>query len=107
MTEDTFVPAIGEDELKAGTMKLVTVAGRSILLARYGDQFYGVSNRCPHMGCSLANGELKEYIVTCPCHGWRFDIRNGQYQAAKAIKLMTYECKIQDGKIHIKLRDDV
>ena len=106
MAEDAFVPSVSADELKAGSTKLVTVAGRSILLARHGDQVYGVSNRCPHMGCSLANGELKGYVVTCPCHGWSFDIRNGQYQKAKTIKLMTYKCKIQDGKIHIKLVDD-
>lgn len=107
MSKDVFVPAIGEDELKDGLMKLVNVAGRGILLARHGDQVYGVSNRCPHMGCSLANGTLKEYIITCPCHGWSFDIRNGEYQTAKEIKLMTYECKIQDGKIHVRLLDDL
>lgn len=106
MREDDFVPAISEAELKDGSMKLVNVASRSILLARYADQVCGVSNRCPHMGCSLANGILKEYIVTCPCHGWSFDIRTGEYQKAKQIKLMTYECKIQDGKIHVKLPDD-
>lgn len=107
MGEDDFVPAIGEGELKEGSMKLVNVAGRSILLARQNGQVYGVSNRCPHMGCSLANGTLKEYIVTCPCHGWSFDIRTGEYQKAKQIKLMTYECKIQEGKIHVKLLGDL
>ncbi|MEJ5328060.1 MAG: Rieske (2Fe-2S) protein [Candidatus Bathyarchaeia archaeon] len=106
MHEGDFVPAISEAELKAGSMKLVNVAGRNILLARYGDQVYGVSNRCPHMGCSLANGTLKDYIVTCPCHGWSFDVRTGEYQKAKQIKLITYECKIQDGKIYVKLPDD-
>ena len=107
MTADDFVEAISEGELKDGSMKLVNVAGRGILLARRGDNVYGVSNSCPHMGCSLANGTLKEYVVTCPCHGWSFDIRSGEYQKAKQIKLRTYECKIQDGKIHVKLLDDL
>ncbi len=107
MSDRDFVPVIGESELRGGSMKLVNVAGRSLLLARYGDQVYGVSNRCPHMGCSLANGTLKGYIITCPCHGWSFDIRNGEYQKAKEIKLMTYTCKIQDSKIHVNLPDDV
>jgi 3-phenylpropionate/trans-cinnamate dioxygenase ferredoxin subunit len=106
MREGDFVPAISDAELKDGSMKLVNVAGRGILLARYAGQVYGVSNRCPHMGCSLANGTLKDYIVTCPCHGWSFDVRTGEYQKAKQIKLITYECKIQDGKIYVKLPDD-
>lgn len=103
MCEDDFVPAISEGELKEGSMKLVNVAGKSILLARRHGQVYGISNRCPHMGCSLANGTLREYIITCPCHGWSFDIRTGEYQKAKQIKLMIYECKIQEGKIYVKL----
>lgn len=107
MSEDAFVSTINENELKDGSMKLVNVAGKDILLARHGNQVYAVSNRCAHMGCSLANGQLKEYIVTCPCHGWSFDVRNGDYQKAKQIKLATYACKIQNGKIHVKLLDDI
>jgi len=107
MSEDSFVPAANENDLKDGSMKLYNVSGRSILLARRGDQVYGVSNRCPHMGCSLSNGRLNEYILTCPCHGWSFDIRNGQYQRSKDITLQTYKCKIQNGKIYISLPDEV
>jgi nitrite reductase/ring-hydroxylating ferredoxin subunit len=107
LNEDNFVPAIEENEIKENSMKLVTVAVHKILLAKYGGQVYGVSNRCPHMGCSLSAGTLKEYIVTCPCHGWSFDTRNGQYQKAKEITLMTYECKTQNGKVLIRMIDDV
>ena len=101
-----YIPVIKADEIKEDSMKLVTVVGRSVLLVKHGDQVYGISNPCPHMGCSLAGGKLKEYIVTCPCHGWSFDIRNGQYQNNKAIKLMTYECKIEKGEVYRKLFDD-
>jgi nitrite reductase/ring-hydroxylating ferredoxin subunit len=107
MSEDDFVFALDENELKEDTMKLVKVAGQSILLAKQAGKVFGVSNKCPHMGCSLANGKLNEYVVTCPCHGWRFDIRNGQYLAAKHINLTCYECKIENGKIHVKILDDM
>jgi len=33
---DNFVPSIDETELKEGTMKMVTVSGKHILLARTG-----------------------------------------------------------------------
>jgi nitrite reductase/ring-hydroxylating ferredoxin subunit len=101
-----YISVIKADEIKEDSMKLVTVVGRSVLLIKHGGQVYGVSNRCPHMGCSLAAGKLKEYIITCPCHGWNFDVRNGQYQNNKAIKLMAYECKIENGKVYVKLFDD-
>jgi 3-phenylpropionate/trans-cinnamate dioxygenase ferredoxin subunit len=105
MSEDDFVPSINENEINDGAMKLVNVVGRAILLVRVGSQVFGVSNRCPHLGCSLSNGTLKEYTVTCPCHGWSFDVRNGQYLKSKEVTLLTYECKIQDGKVQVKIMD--
>jgi nitrite reductase/ring-hydroxylating ferredoxin subunit len=106
MLGSDYVFAIKADELAEDKIKPVTVVGRSVLLIKHGGQVYGVTSRCPHMGCSLATGNLKEYIITCPCHGWSFDIRNGEYQSNKAIKLMTFEGKIENGEVYIRLFDD-
>jgi nitrite reductase/ring-hydroxylating ferredoxin subunit len=86
-------------------MKLVTVVGRQVLLLRRGNEIYGVSNRCPHLGCSLSNGTFKNYQVICPCHSWSFDIRTGQYMEARQITLTTYQCKIKDSKIYVQIFD--
>lgn len=106
MSGGDFIPAISVDEVKEGTIKPVTVVGRSVLLIRHKGQVYGVASRCPHMGCSLANGKLKEHILTCPCHGWNFDVRNGQYQSNKSIVLMTFECKVENGQVFVRMFDD-
>jgi nitrite reductase/ring-hydroxylating ferredoxin subunit len=105
MTEDDFVLATDEANLQENHMRLVNLAGRSILLTRHGGHVYGLSNRCPHLGCSLSNGTLREFVITCPCHGWSFDIRSGEYLNNKAVTLMTYECKIEKGKIFVRLID--
>ena len=103
--ECNFVSCAKENEIKDGQMKAVRVKGRAILLVRKGDQVYGLSNSCPHMGCSFERGILREYLVMCPCHGWKFDIRNGQYQENGAITLSTYACKILNGRVYIKIDD--
>lgn len=105
--DEGFVPSVKESEIKEGQMKLVHVAGRSILLVRRGGEVFGVSNRCPHMGCSLERGILRDYLVMCPCHGWKFDVRNGQYEETREITLVSYRCKIQNGKVYVELTDDV
>ena len=56
MSKTGFVPSIKESELKEGQMKPVRVKGRPILLVRQGGEVFGVSNRCPHMGCSFEGG---------------------------------------------------
>jgi nitrite reductase/ring-hydroxylating ferredoxin subunit len=107
MEENDFVPCIKESELKEGSMKPVRIKGRSILLVKQGGEIFGVSNRCPHMGCSLEGEILRGYSIMCPCHGWKFDVRNGQYEEIKEIALTAYQCKIQNGKVYIKLTDKV
>jgi nitrite reductase/ring-hydroxylating ferredoxin subunit len=101
-----FIFAINVDQLEEDVIKQVTVVGRSILLIKHKDEIFAVASRCPHMGCSLATGKLNNYILTCPCHGWSFDIRNGEYQLQKAIKLETFETKIQDGQVLVKALAD-
>ncbi len=103
MAEQGFVSCIKERDIKDGQMKAIRVKGRPILLIRKGDQYFGLSNRCPHMGCSFEGGILREYKLMCPCHGWKFDVRNGAYEENKEIVLTSYPCKIQNGKVYIKL----
>jgi nitrite reductase/ring-hydroxylating ferredoxin subunit len=105
MIDDDFIYATEENNIHENSMKLVNIVGRNVLIARNQGKVYGVSNRCPHMGCDLSNGKLKDYTVTCPCHSWNFDVRTGEYQYNKAIKLNVYECKIEDGKIFVKIMD--
>jgi nitrite reductase/ring-hydroxylating ferredoxin subunit len=106
MSGSDYIPVVKVDELTDDVVKQVTVVGRSVLLIKHEGQVFGVASRCPHMGCSLANGKLKGYILSCPCHGWNFDIRNGQYQDNKSIVLMTYECKVEDGQVFMRMFDD-
>jgi len=104
MFKKGFFPSIKESELKEGRMKAVRVKGKPVLLVRVGGEVYGVSNFCPHAGCTFEGGILTGYLVMCPCHGWKFDVRNGQYQEIPQVKLVCYQCKIENGKIHIEIR---
>jgi 3-phenylpropionate/trans-cinnamate dioxygenase ferredoxin subunit len=42
----------------------------------------------------------------CPCHGWKFDVRNGEYQEIPQVKLELYRCKIENGKIQVEIKND-
>jgi 3-phenylpropionate/trans-cinnamate dioxygenase ferredoxin subunit len=98
-----LVQSIKETDLKEGCMKPVRLKGRAILLIRKGGAVFGVSNCCPHMGCSLERGILRDYLVMCPSHGWKFDIRNGKYTENEEISLISYPCKIQNGRVYVEL----
>lgn len=105
------------DELKNGTMRAVSAAGREILLARVRDKYYAADNRCPHMKGDLSQGKLEGTVITCPLHGSQFDISNGQVvrwlrgglmsKIGSALKLakdlMVYNVKVEDGRVLIEV----
>ena len=103
MTKNNFVSSIKVGDLQVGHMRGVRVKGKPVLLARVDSEVYAVSNTCPHAGCEFQGGILTGYMVMCSCHGWKFDIRNGQSQANPLTKLESYPCKIENGKIQIEI----
>ncbi|MFH1032642.1 MAG: Rieske 2Fe-2S domain-containing protein [Chloroflexota bacterium] len=72
-----FIEVLNRNEMKNGELKVISVRGKDILLARVDDVFYAASNACPHMKAKLSKGALKGTIVTCPRHASQFDLRDG------------------------------
>jgi 3-phenylpropionate/trans-cinnamate dioxygenase ferredoxin component len=73
-----FIEVFKKADLQDGTMKKVDVKGHEILVARSGDRFFCVDNRCPHLGGDLSKGTLKGSVVTCPIHKSQFDLSDGR-----------------------------
>jgi 3-phenylpropionate/trans-cinnamate dioxygenase ferredoxin subunit len=104
MDKIDWIAAVEEEKMRQNSVKLCFLKGIGVLLIRKAEnEFYAVSNKCAHMACPLAGGVLDGYILKCPCHGWRFDIRTGELLEAKEIKIKLYEWKIIDGNICVKL----
>jgi nitrite reductase/ring-hydroxylating ferredoxin subunit len=100
-----WVPVLEANELQEGSMKLVDAEGSPVLLVKVFGQIFAIDNRCPHMSCGFSGGSLDGYVIICPCHDWRFDLRTGEYEEEKAMKLVKFEWKIESGKIWIKLEE--
>lgn len=57
--------------------RTVTLGGRRIAVFRTAEGFHALSGVCPHRGGPLGDGLVADSCVTCPLHGWRFDLRTG------------------------------
>ncbi len=104
MDKIDFVSSIRDGELLEGKMRSVRLKGRPVLLARVGGEVYGVSNVCPHAGCSFRGGILTGYVLMCPCHCWKFDVRNGEFQDNPQTRLISYRCRVENGKIQVGIQ---
>ena len=68
----------GVKDLKRGEMKELKIDEIPVLIINYQGKLYAASNKCTHLGCKLSKGRLEENIISCPCHGSKFDITNGK-----------------------------
>jgi len=76
MSEENWVYALEVAELADGEKKALVIDGQRIALIRKTNEIFAISNKCVHMACPLSKGELEGYIIKCPCHDWRVDIRS-------------------------------
>ena len=72
-----FEKAAATPEIPNGSMKQVSVGGMDVMLANVNGTFYALSNKCTHAGGPLAKGKLDGFVVQCPLHGSKFDVRTG------------------------------
>lgn len=101
-------------EMKPGTSKLVTVAGRDIALFNVKGEYFALFDRCPHEGGSLCRGTLTALAVSeepgiyrlerqgemlrCPWHGWVFDLRTGRsWCDPETMRVKHYPVTIEPG----------
>lgn len=57
--------------------KVVTVLGETVVLFAVDGDVCAIDNTCPHQGGPLGEGVLDGDVVTCPWHGWRYNVRTG------------------------------
>jgi nitrite reductase/ring-hydroxylating ferredoxin subunit len=97
----TFVRAASVSELPAGKGKVVDVQGQSIALFNVGGTFLAIANTCPHRGGPLGEGELEEHVVTCPWHGFQYDVRTGQSAEGKPLQVKSYPVRVEGESVEI------
>ncbi len=100
---EEYYLAIEKDTLQENTMKLANVEGVKIVFVKRKGKILAIDNRCPHQACGFSGGRLDGDFIVCPCHDWRFNLETGEYEEKPFYKLKTYEYKIVDGKIYVKL----
>lgn len=96
-----IVPVL-QQELPEGSIREITVEGRTVALLRTGHGIFAFSSRCPHAGASLCKGyvDARGQIV-CAEHSYRFDPRTGRNTSGEEYRLKTYPLKVEGEMIYI------
>jgi nitrite reductase/ring-hydroxylating ferredoxin subunit len=97
----SFLKAARKDEIPAGAIREFAVEGKSIALANVGGNFYAINNTCLHRGGPLGEGEVKDKVVTCPWHGWQYDVTTGKLTMNPSVGVQCYPVEVRGEDIFV------
>jgi nitrite reductase/ring-hydroxylating ferredoxin subunit len=89
-----FVKIARTSELYSTRGISVRIDDEEVALFQIGSEIVAVRNDCPHQHFSLLHqGSLRDFALTCPMHGWTFDLRTGAAISGGG-NLKTYSVKV-------------
>ena len=97
------IELIAASDLAPGESAEVVAAGRIFAVYNVDGSFHVLDGICPHAGGPLGKGSLDGSVVTCPWHGWQFDVTTGQHQLSPTLHHTTYPTRVEDGEVQVQL----
>lgn len=90
-------------DIPVGKAKAVPMGPKSIAIFNQGGQFFAIDDLCPHMGASLAEGIVRDGIVACGWHAWRFRLADGCWMNSPKLKIGCYPVRVVGDEIQVEV----
>jgi len=91
-------------DIPQGGIKSMDLDGEKILLSRQGAIVTCFQNACAHLGLALDDGEVRDGIITCPYHGFRYDLSSGECLTAPAVQLVAHAVRVVGTRVEVRLQ---
>jgi nitrite reductase/ring-hydroxylating ferredoxin subunit len=79
------------------------INGKTLAVFNVDGAYHVIDNTCLHRGGPLGEGDLEGDVVTCPWHGWQFNVKTGACVNNPAAKIASYEVKVEGEDIRVRL----
>jgi len=98
-----WTPAAKVSDCPPGAGLELVVGERLVALFNVDGEFFALDGVCSHQGGPLGKGALRGCVVTCPWHGWQFDVRSGASQLNARIAQPRFAVRVEGEQILIEL----
>src|SRR5262249_38975350 len=75
-------------------------AGHRFACVRRGDDVHAIDDRCPHQGYPLSQGSVRDGVLTCDWHNWKFDLATGGCTFGGE-PVRRYPTRVEDGRVYL------
>jgi nitrite reductase/ring-hydroxylating ferredoxin subunit len=100
-TDGTYFKVASVVELEERPFKVVTLEDRHILLLLAGGHIRALDSRCPHMGYPLSQGTVRDGVLRCHWHHWRFDLASGGCFTEGGDDVAVFPLEIREGEVWV------
>lgn len=100
---DGYEVVLHKDALAQGRVVEIIIGGKAIAVAHTDQGYRACTNECPHAGGPLGEGELNGSVLTCPYHGWTFDLAEGTCLTNSDAAFLTYDVQVVGDAVCVKL----
>ena len=103
MSEFVTVAKVGS--IPEGRGEAFPIRNRTVAVFNVQGEYFAIDDFCPHMGASLAAGEVHEGAVSCPWHAWRFSVCDGTWCDNPRLKVDAFEVRVVNDEIQVRVPD--
>jgi nitrite reductase/ring-hydroxylating ferredoxin subunit len=80
--------------------RCVAVGDGRVVVVRVGDELRAFENRCLHQDSLLAEGRVRNGVLACPLHFWRYRVDDGSLIGSKR-SLPRFPIDVVDGQAFV------
>jgi len=91
------------DEVSVGNGIVVETNGKCFAVFNVDGAFHVIDNTCLHRGGPLGEGDLEGDMVTCPWHGWEYNVKTGHCVNNPSSIIKSYQTVLEEGEVKIEL----
>lgn len=97
-----WVAVCHADEIAEGRAKIAILpSGDRVAVFRHENQLSAIANACAHQNGPLGEGRILDCLVTCPWHGFQYDVRTGRSPAPFTETVPTYRLRVDEGQVFV------
>jgi nitrite reductase/ring-hydroxylating ferredoxin subunit len=91
------------EDIPEGERKIIEVDDLSIGVFHHNEEWYALQNSCLHRGGPVCAGPLEGETLTCPWHGYQYNLSDGKLLLDQSATLPMYPVKVIDGVVQVSV----
>lgn len=100
---ENWVEVGATDSIEEGKAIEWVSSGHILAIFRVEGELLAIDGMCAHQGGPLAQGTVEHGCVTCPWHGWQYELATGIQTINRQPLQATYPVREREGIIEVKL----